>query len=434
MQCSVLLPTANGFVLRGLTWSSCLVYVDDVIVMSKTFDQHHEHLAAVFPQIQEAQLKLKPTKCHLFRREVKFLGHRVSRQGTAVDPEKTSAIGEWPVPTCVSDVRTFLGICGYYRRYVEGFATIAAPLHQLTRQREVFAWTPAQQKAFEELKTRLVSAPVLAMPSDQGQFVLDVDASNVGVGAVLQQAQDGGLRVVAYGSRTFNRAEANYCITRRETLAAVFGLKQFRQYLLGRKFVLRIDHSALVYLRTAIEPVGQQARWLDFFEQFDFDIMHRKGTSHANADALSRRPCGEACRQCTRQQPGVRAVTTRRRAAQERQQTSGRGTDEGVEPGRDPRPGSVRPGWALPSVQMRPRTRVTCRLWVKKLTERAWPRRGRFFPDENTADEVGDACRRTRPQMSWTSSPETSGRRRVCRRPSRRMTTWVQCGDGKWRG
>ena len=101
--------------------------------------------------------------------------------------------------------------------------------------------------------------------------------------------------LVAYGSRTFNRAEANYCITRRETLAAVFGLKQFRQYLLGRKFVLRTDHSELVYLRTAIEPVGQQARWLDFFEQFDFDIMHRKGTSHANADALNSRPCGEAC-------------------------------------------------------------------------------------------------------------------------------------------
>ena len=151
------------------------------------------------------------------------------------------------MPTNVSEVKTYLRICGYYRRYVEGYASIAAPLNELLRKGELWRWTDARQQAFEQLKSRLVTAPVLAM-LDTGQFVLDVDASNIGVGAVLQQEQNGCLRMIAYASRTFNRAESNYCITRRETLGAVFGLKQFRQYLLGRHFILRSDHSALSYL------------------------------------------------------------------------------------------------------------------------------------------------------------------------------------------
>ena len=150
--------------------------------------------------------------------------------------------------------------------------------------------------------------------------MVDVDASSVGLGAVISQDQDGHLRVIAYASRTFNRPEANYCITRREMLGAVYGLKQFKQYLLGRHFVLRSDHAALTFLRSSAEPVGQQARWMNFFEMFDFDLVHRAGTSHQNADGLSRRPCEVGsdvdCRQCHKPDGTLRvhAVTTRRQA------------------------------------------------------------------------------------------------------------------------
>ena len=165
------------------------LYVDDVILMSKSFDQHTQRLEEVFQRMRDAQLKLKPEKCRLFAKSVKFLGHIVSAAGTAVNPEKTSVIDNWPVPTNFSEVRTYLGLCGYYRQYVEGYALIAAPLHELLRKGEPFKWTEARQSAFDQLKQRLTSAPVLAMPADTGLFILDVDASNVGVGAVLQQKQ-----------------------------------------------------------------------------------------------------------------------------------------------------------------------------------------------------------------------------------------------------
>ena len=146
-----------------------------------------------------------------------------------------------------------------------------------------------------ELKRRLVSSPILAMPRDEGNFRLDTDASNEAIGAVLSQVQDGQERVVCYASRLLNRTERNYCVTRRELLAVVFFIKQFRNYLLGRRFLVRTDHSALRWLRNLSEPIGQQARWLETLEEFEFDIEHRPGKRHGNADALSRRPC----RQCS---------------------------------------------------------------------------------------------------------------------------------------
>ena len=337
-------------VLRGLTWSSCLVYVDDIIIMSKSFPDHVEHLRSVLQRIRDARLKLKVSKCHLFQPAVKFLGHIISKDGISADREKTRAITDWPVPKNISEVRSFLGTCSYYRRYVAGFATIASPLHQLTRHGEPFIWNEERQRAFDLLKTKLVSAPILAMPRDNGDFVLDVDASGTGMGAILQQKQDGILRVIAYASRTFNRQEANYCITRREMLAAVYGLKQYRQYLLGRRFTLRSDHAALTYLRSTVEPVGQQARWLNFFEEFDFELVHRAGQSHQNADGLSRRPCETDtdidCRQChkTKTESSLtHAVTTRRqaRAAAEGDDLITENDDGGPE---EPPEDEIRPG------------------------------------------------------------------------------------------
>jgi len=173
----------------------------------------------------------------------------------------------------VHEVRQFLGLCGYYRRYVQDYARIAAPLHELTKLGEQFLWTEVRDNAYEKLKTHLVTAPILAMSLDVGEYTLDVDASNWTAGAVLQQEQGGLLRVIGYASKAFTGAE-------------------IISYLLGRKFTIRTDHAALSYLMTAKDFIGQQARWVVLMSEFDFTIQHRAGVSHTNADALSRKiPC-----------------------------------------------------------------------------------------------------------------------------------------------
>ena len=172
------------------------------------------------------------------------------------------------------------------------FAVVAQPLHFLTRKNVPFRWTDCQD-AFEELKRRLVSSPILALPNDVGEYILDTDASAYAIGAVLSQVQEGEEKVISYASRLLSTAERNYNVTRRELLAVVYFLKEFRQYLLGRKFLLRTDHSALQWLRRTPEPIGQQARWLEMIEEFDFEICHRPGTKHDNVDTMSRGPTGD---------------------------------------------------------------------------------------------------------------------------------------------
>ena len=229
----------------------------------------------VFRRLLQAGLKLKPEKCVLLQKSVKFLGHVVSKDGVSTDPDKTRAVADWPVPTSVSEVRSFLGLCSYYRRFVKDFATIAAPLNALTRKNARFVWSSDAQSSFEALKVALTSPPVLAMPQDQGEFIVDTDASNTSIGAVLSQVQAGEERVVAYASRALDRREQNYCVLRRELLAIVFFLKHYKQYLLGREFRVRTDHAALTWLRKTPDPIGQQARWLEVLEEFNFTVEHR---------------------------------------------------------------------------------------------------------------------------------------------------------------
>ena len=206
-----------------------------------------------------------------------------------MQPSKVKAISEWTACRDVSEVRAFMGLSGYYRRFIKDFSTIAAPLYDLTRKESEFRWTTECQEAFDELKRRLVDEPILALPSDDRTYVLDTDASDFGLGAVLSQRQNGQEKVIAYASRTLGKPEQKYETTRKELLAIVTGLKQFRQYLLGRHFVIRTDHAALTWLRRTAEPMPQLARWLTFIEQFDYEIEHRPGAKHGNADGLSRR-------------------------------------------------------------------------------------------------------------------------------------------------
>jgi len=251
--------------MSGLTYDVCLVYLDDILIFSKTFDEHLDRLATVFGRLDRYALKLKPSKCSLFQRKVSFLGHVVSGRGIECDPTKVASIATWPTPINVAEVRTFCGLASYYRTFVCNFAAIARPLHNLTKRGATFEWTPECDAAFQQLKQSLTSAPILVAPCDEGQYVLDTDASDTAgaLGAVLQQEQNGKLHVVGYASRTLNPTESRYCITRRELLGVVFGLKKYRQHLLGRPIIVRTDHAALKYLLTTPEPVGQQGQWLD---------------------------------------------------------------------------------------------------------------------------------------------------------------------------
>ncbi|GBM75402.1 Transposon Ty3-I Gag-Pol polyprotein, partial [Araneus ventricosus] len=256
-------------VLRGLSSEAFLVYLDDIIIVGRTFEEHLNNLRKVFQRLQKANLKLSPKKCRFFQKEVTYLGHVISAEGVKTDPGKIKAVVDWPRPETVHDLRSFLGLCTYYRRFVKNFSTIARPLHKLTEAKSNFNWTEECEKSFNSLKQALTSSPILTYPQTDKDFILDTDASNEGIGAVLSQ--------------NIGNEERSISITN----------------LYGQKFLLRTDHASLRWLLNFKEPEGQIARWIQRLQEYDFEIQHRKGTSHGNADALSRRPCRESCKHCS---------------------------------------------------------------------------------------------------------------------------------------
>ena len=295
---------AMELLMKGLQWRTLILYLDDIVVMGSTFDEHVTRLDEVLDRLGNAGLKLKPSKCHLFKSEVSYLGHVVNEFGIKPDPEKVERIHSWPTPTTVSDVRSFLGLCSYYRRFIRGFSSIAAPLNKLTEKSQPFDWTAECEAAFLNLKQAIVSDNVMAYPNDEGMFILDTDASAVGIGAVLSQMQWDEVkqqeveRPVAFASRSLTRTQRLYCTTRRELLAVVSFVRNFRHFLLGRKFLIRTDHSSLRWIMSFREPTDQMARWIEILAQFDFEIEHREGKKHANADALSRISCDPDTCEC----------------------------------------------------------------------------------------------------------------------------------------
>ena len=206
-------------VLTGLTLETCLVYLDDCIVFGRSFDELYNRLAQVLQRFADAGLKLKPSKCSFFQRRVSFLGHVISEEGLEMQPDKVEVVRNWPTPRNVSELKSFLGLCSYYRRLLDHFSDIAAPLNKLTRKSVPFIWQEEQEQSFIRMKQLLTSSPIVALPRLEGRFILDTDASGVGLGAVLSQEQDGCVKVIAYASRTLSKAERNYCTTRRELLA-----------------------------------------------------------------------------------------------------------------------------------------------------------------------------------------------------------------------
>lgn len=288
-------------VLGGIPFTTCLVYLDDIIVHAATFEELTERLQVIFDRLREAGLKLSPTKCELFQESVQYLGHIISATGSSPDPGKVDAVMKWPQPRNRTEVQSFLGLCAYYRRFVKDFSSVAKPLHQLSEKNRKFLWDERCTAAFDQLKTLLTNAPILRQPRLELPFILDTDASYHAMGAVLSQKFDDKECVIEYYSKTFNRAEINYCVTRKELLAVVRAVKHFQPYLLGRPFLLRTDHASLRWLMNFKEPEGQVARWIQCLQEYEFDIAHRPGRQHGNADALSRRPClHHECRYCMR--------------------------------------------------------------------------------------------------------------------------------------
>ena len=278
-------------ILAGLTRNQCFVYLDDILVISSSWEEHLTNLDLVFKRLRYAGLRLKPKKCAFARRKASYLGHVISESGIEVDPQKVDKVRNYPRPTNLKTLRQFLGLTSYYRRFVSQFSKVADPLYALTGKNVQFTWTPTCQDAFDKLKNSLTSTPVLAFPNFKQPFILETDASGVGLGAVLAQAQvDGTTRPIAYASRSLQKHERNYCVSELEALAVVWSVKHFHSYLYGHHCTVQTDHSALKSLLNTPNPSGKLARWGLALQELDLEICYRSGKSNANADALSRIP------------------------------------------------------------------------------------------------------------------------------------------------
>ena len=277
-------------VLVGLTWNITVPYLDDCIIFSKTPDENIIRLQQVFQRFREANLKIDPTKRAFFQTKFQFLGHVISKNGLEADPEKVRAVRNFPVPQNQTDVRSFLGLCSYYKRYIKNFAMIARPLHKASETKGSFTWIEETQKAFESLKKNLSSTPDLAFPDVKDSFILYTDASLTTMGAVLAQVHDGKERAICYTSKAFSKSQTNYSATKRDFLAIVTFTRRFKHYLLGRKFKIVTDHRALQWLHDFKDPDGLTARWLEKLAAFHYEVQHRPGQGIGHANGLSRIP------------------------------------------------------------------------------------------------------------------------------------------------
>ena len=287
--------TCMDMVLNGLSYRIALAYLDDVVVWSATFEDHKRDVDLVLRRLEMAGLKARPSKCNFFQDEIEVLGHFVTKNGISPDPMKVKCVENWPVPTNVSELLSFLAFSNFYRRFLRDFSKRAWHLNRLTHKDVVWAWTDQHQNAFDDIKRGLCTSPVMLMPDTSKKFTLDTDWSRKGIGYVLQQeGDDGKLHPILYGSRSLTKSEARYGSTKGEWLAVYSALMACRHYLIGGNFEVRCDNKALSYLQKYRDLTFRTARMLEQIADFgDFVIKHVPGKSNIPADALSRVNWGE---------------------------------------------------------------------------------------------------------------------------------------------
>jgi hypothetical protein len=287
--------------LAGVPTTMALSYLDDTLVHSRDFPRHLAALRMVLEAHRRAGLKLQPEKCQLFKKRLEYLGHIVTHEGIQPMDAYLEAVKKWPVPATLSETRAFLGKVGYYRRFIQGYARLAAPLTDAIKEENLpdpkgkaIRITKELRESHRALVRALCAAPILAFPrfDQDASFIVDTDWSQEhrAIGAVLSQEQEGLERVIAYGAKKLSRSQANYPATKGELFAVIYFLNHWRYYLKWKRFVLRTDHRALQWIRTMEAPSGMVARWLLTLADYDFEVQYRKGEQHGNADALSRAP------------------------------------------------------------------------------------------------------------------------------------------------
>jgi hypothetical protein len=261
-----------------------LVFFDDILIYSKSWEDHVQHVDKVLQLLKEKQLYAKPSKCFFGVKEVEYLGHIVSHEGVKVDPNNIKAMMDWTIPKTLKNLRGFLGLTGYYRKFVRNYGRIAAPLTTLTKK-DAFSWTPDATKAFEQLKEVMCTTPVLTTPDFTKTFIVECDASGNGIGVVLMQEG----RPLAFESRPLKGRDLHKPIYEKEMMAILHALKKWRPYLIGRHFKVKTDHDSLKYFLEQRLSSEEQQKWVTKILGYDFEIIYKKGKQNVVADALSRK-------------------------------------------------------------------------------------------------------------------------------------------------
>lgn len=275
--------------MSGLNYKQCFIYLDDCIVIGNSMTSHNQNLTKVLERFRSTNLKLNPLKCEFLRKDIMYLGHKITSKGVEPDPAKVEALNKYPRPTNTDEVKRFVAFANYYRRFISNFANIAYPLNQLSKKNAIFDWTPECETSFLKLKEALTSPQVLDYPdfSSSNVFTLHTDACKTGLGAVLSNSNG---KVIAYASRNLKPAETRYPIIELELLAFVWATKHFRPYLYGRTFKIVTDHKPLIYLFGMTDPTSRLTKFRLSLEEFTFDIEYIPGRHNVAADALSRLP------------------------------------------------------------------------------------------------------------------------------------------------